>query len=55
MAVDYGEDDGDALNFGQSRIVGSVNAVSLKSGKEHFGYFEGRFRAGTRTRESAQT
>ena len=55
MAVDYGEDGVHALEFEQSRIVGSVNAVGLKSGKEQFEYFEGRFRAGTRTRESAQT
>lgn len=54
MTVGYGEDDVDALDFEQSSTVGSVNVVSLKSGKEQSRYSERRFRAGSRTRESAQ-
>ena len=54
MAVDYGEVDVDALDLEQSSIIGSVNVVSLKTGKEQSKHFERRFRAGSRTRESAQ-
>lgn len=54
MAVDYGEDDVDALDFEQSSTVGSVNVANLKSWKEQSKYFERRFRAGSRTRDLAQ-
>ena len=53
MAVEHGEDDVDVLDFEQSSTVGSVDVVSLKSGKEQSEYFERRFRAGSRTGASA--
>ena len=54
MAVDYGEDDVDALGFGRGGTFESVDVVSLKGGKEQSKYFEMGFRACSRTRESAQ-
>ena len=52
--MDYDESDVDALDFEQSSIVGSVNMVSLKTGKEQSKYIERMFRAGSGTRDSAR-
>lgn len=54
MAVDYDEDGLDVLDFERSSTVGYVNVVKLESGKKQSRYFETRFRASSRTRESVQ-